>query len=68
MVEPVQSRVLRRAARVVGGYAPLQQHLRASREDMISWIRGAAVPPVSTFVLLVEILLDAGELGRAPPV
>ena len=68
MVEPVQSRVLRRAARVVGGYGPLQKRLDASSEDMISWIRGVAEPPVTTFVRLVEILLDAGELGRAPPV
>ena len=68
VVEPVQSRVLRRAARVVGGYGPLQQHLKASREDMVSWIRGAAVPPVATFFQLVELLLDAGELGRSPRV
>ena len=66
-MEPVQSRALRRAAQVVGGYGALQQHLQASREEMISWIRGAAVPPVTTFARLVEILLDAGELGRAPP-
>ena len=66
--EPVQSRVLRRAASVVGGYGPLQQQLNASREDMISWIRGAAVPPLATFAQLVELLLEAGELGRSPPV
>ena len=53
---------------MVGGYGPLQQQLNASREDMISWIRGAAVPPVTTFAQLVELLLDAGELGRSPPV
>jgi hypothetical protein len=35
---------------------------------MISWIRGAAVPPVATFFQLVELLLDAGELGRSPRV
>jgi hypothetical protein len=68
VVEPVESRVLRRAARVVGGYGELQERLDASREDMISWIRGAAMPPVTIFVKLVEILLDAAELGRAPPV
>jgi len=68
MVEPVQSHVLRRAARVVGGYGALQQLLNASPEDMISWIRGAAEPPVATFARRVEILLDAAELGRAPPV
>ena len=68
MVEPVHSRVLRRAARVVGGYRPLQQLLNASPDDMISWIRGAAEPPVATFARLAEILLDAAELGRAPPV
>lgn len=67
MVEPVQSRVLRSAARVVGGYAELQARLEASKEDMISWVRGAAVPPVAVFAKLVEIVLDAGELGRAPP-
>lgn len=67
MVEPIQSRVLRSAARVVGGYAQLQARLEASKEDMVSWIRGAAVPPVAVFAKLVEILLDAGELGRAPP-
>jgi hypothetical protein len=67
MVEPVQSRVLRSAARVVGGYAELAARLEASKEDMINWIRGAAVPPVAVFAKLVEILLDAGELGRAPP-
>jgi hypothetical protein len=60
--------VLRRAARVVGGYRALQRHLNASSEDMSNWIRGAAEPPGTTFVRLVELLLDAGELGRAPPV
>jgi hypothetical protein len=68
VAEPVQSRVLQRAARVVGGYGELQERLDASREDMISWIRGAAMPPVQIFVKLVEILMDAGGLGRAPPV
>jgi hypothetical protein len=68
VVEPVESRVLRRAARVVGGYGELQARLDASREDMISWIRGAAMPPAAIFVKLVEILMDAAELGRAPPV
>ena len=68
MIEPVQSRVLQRAARVVGGYGELQARLEASREDMITWIRGGAMPPVTIFVKLVEILMDAGELGRAPPV
>jgi len=47
VVEPVESRVLRRAARVVGGYGELQARLEASREDMIAWIRGAAMPPVA---------------------
>ena len=65
MAESVQCRVLRHAARVVGGYAELQARLDASREEMISWIRGVQVPPVATFVRLVELLLDAGELGRA---
>ena len=68
MVEPVQTRVLQRAARVVGGYGELQARLEASRDDMASWIRGAAMPPVQIFVKLVEILMDAGELGRAPRV
>jgi hypothetical protein len=68
VVEPVESRVLRRAARVVGGYGELQARLDAPHDDMINWIRGAAMPPVAIFVKLVEILLDAGELGRAPPV
>ncbi|HZS68262.1 MAG TPA: hypothetical protein VFA72_14195 [Burkholderiales bacterium] len=68
MIEPVQSRVLQRAARVVGGYGELQARLDASREDMITWIRGGAMPPVAIFVKLVEIIMDAGELGRAPRV
>lgn len=68
MVEPVESRVLRRAPRVVGGYGELQARLDAPRDDMINWIRGAAMPPAAIFVKLVEILLDAAELGRAPPV
>ena len=68
MIEPVQTAVLQRAARVVGGYGELQTRLDASREDMISWIRGGAMPPVQIFLKLVEILMDAGELGRAPPV
>jgi hypothetical protein len=68
VAEAIQSRVLRQAARVVGGYGELQSRLEASREDMASWIRGAEEPPVGVFVRLVEILLDAGELGRAPRV
>jgi hypothetical protein len=68
VIEPVQSRVLQRAARVVGGYGELQARLDASREDMITWIRGGAMPPVAIFVKLVEIIMDAGELGRAPRV
>jgi len=50
VVEPVESRVLRQAARAVGGYGELQARLDASREDMISWIRRAAMPPVAIFV------------------
>jgi hypothetical protein len=53
---------------VVGGYGELQARLDASREDMITWIRGGAMPPVAIFVKLVEIIMDAGELGRAPRV
>jgi hypothetical protein len=53
---------------VVGGYGELQTRLDASREDMITWIRGGAMPPVQIFLKLVEILMDAGELGRAPRV
>ena len=68
MIEPVQTAVLQRAARVVGGYGELQTRLDASREDMITWIRGGAMPPVQIFLKLVEILMDAGELGRAPRV
>jgi len=68
VIEPVQTAVLQRAARVVGGYGELQTRLDASREDMISWIRGGAMPPVQIFLKLVEILMDAGELGRAPRV
>jgi hypothetical protein len=68
VIEPVQTAVLQRAARVVGGYGALQTRLDASREDMISWIRGGAMPPVQIFLKLVEILMDAGELGRAPRV
>ena len=68
VAEAIQSRVLRQAARVVGGYGELQSRLEASREDMASWVRGAQEPPVGVFVRLVEILLDAGELGRAPRV
>lgn len=67
MAEPVQSRVLQRAAQVVGGYGELQRRLQASRDEMRSWIHGAAVPPVAVFAKLVDILLDAAELGRAPP-
>ena len=55
----------RQRARLAG---ELQARLEASREDMIAWIRGAAMPPVAIFVKLVEILLDAAGLGRAPPV
>ena len=68
VAEAIQSRVLRQAARVVGGYGELQARLEATREDMASWIRGAEDPPGGIFVRLVEILLDAGELGRSPPV
>jgi hypothetical protein len=68
VIEPVQTAVLQRAARVVGGYGELQTRLDASREDMITWIRGGAMPPVQIFLKLVEILMDAGELGRAPRV
>jgi hypothetical protein len=68
VIEPVQTAVLQRAASVVGGYGALQTRLDASREDMISWIRGGAMPPVQIFLKLVEILMDAGELGRAPRV
>ena len=68
MIEALETRVLQRAARVVGGYGELQARLDASRDDMASWIRGAAMPPVQIFVKLVEILMEVGELGRAPRV
>jgi len=68
VIEALETRVLQRAARVVGGYGELQARLDASRDDMASWIRGAAMPPVQIFVKLVEILMEVGELGRAPRV
>jgi hypothetical protein len=57
VAEPVQSRVLQRAASVVGGYGELRQRLEASADDMASWIR--ARPRASRVVIALQ--QDAGR-------
>jgi DNA-binding phage protein len=53
------------AAEIAGGYERLAAALGVTREDIDSWVSGAAKPECAVFLRLIEIVLDP-VLPRAP--
>lgn len=65
----VFSRVLRKAAELIGSREKLCRHLRVSRTDLDLWIDGKAEPPTAIFHKAIHFVID--ELppppGSEPP-
>ena len=56
----VYRRVLRRAAEVKGGYAPLAAHLNVKLDELTQWVHGFEQPPERVFLAAVDIVMDPG--------
>jgi hypothetical protein len=54
----VYSRVLQRAAELIGGRAKLCQRLRIPAADLQKWIDDKSVPPRHIFLRAVDLILD----------
>lgn len=49
-------RTVSRAADLAGGYKSLARRLGVSRAELQSWMNGEQMPPVSAFLVCVELL------------
>jgi hypothetical protein len=58
----VYSRVLQKAAELIGGRAKLCQHLRIPAADLQKWIEDKSVPPRHIFLRAVDLILDETPL------
>jgi hypothetical protein len=54
----IYSRVLQKAAELLGGRSKLCRHLHVPKEDLQRWIDDKAVPPNNVFLRAVDLLLD----------
>jgi hypothetical protein len=72
MTTSVHSRVLQRAAEMLGGRDKLAKYLGVSLADVTRWIAGAAKPPRPHFLRAVEFIIDetsppeSGEGAESP--
>lgn len=69
MAVSVFSRVLRKAAELIGSREKLCKHLRVSRADLDRWIAGEAEPPTAIFHKAIHLVIDELPLppGSEPP-
>jgi hypothetical protein len=65
MPPSLHSRVLARAAEIVGGVAALSDYLQVPQADLMRWIKGEEEPTRKSFLDAVDMLLehDMGEFG-----
>jgi len=63
--ETTYVRALHRACLILGGLAPLANHLKVSEQQLQTWLQGREAPPESVFAGAVEvILLHIEDAGR----
>jgi hypothetical protein len=69
LVATVFSRVLRKAAELIGSREKLCRHLRVPSADLDLWIAGKAEPPTATFLKAVDLVIDeiSPPAGSEPP-
>ncbi len=60
MGQTVHTRVIVRAADILGGLAALRLYVGAEDEEVLSWLNGATKPPQPVFEKLVALILEAG--------
>lgn len=58
MGESLHVRLILRAAEIMGGVAPLAQHLEVALSDVQSWARSSVPLPAWVFMKLVDIVAD----------
>lgn len=71
MAVNVYTRVLVKAAELLGGRRQLARRLQAPSAELERWIAGDAVPPMATFLKAVDVILDetpapGGDSGEPP--
>ena len=64
MAASVYSRILRKAAELIGGYGKLCRYLQVPPDKLQQWIEDKAVPPTGIFLRAVDFVLDETP---APP-
>jgi hypothetical protein len=68
-VPALKQKTLLRAAEILGGVERLSVYLGVPRADLLAWMAGNGEPPLPTFLLAVDVVLEDSEaygLG-APP-
>jgi hypothetical protein len=58
MADEVYARTLRKAVELCGGRKELARRLRVPLSELERWLTGADVPPMSTFLKAIDLILD----------
>jgi hypothetical protein len=66
MASPVRSKVLERAADILGGQPELRSYLRVSAAALALWMSGAVATPTDVFLKAVDVIYerDLSELEK----
>ena len=68
VAQTIQTRILLRAARVLGGRRDLCEALAVGREQLSRWITNEEVPPLRVFMRAVRITAIHDDLLHGPEV
>lgn len=57
----LKANTLLRAAEILGGLDPLSAYLTVPRGDLLAWMAGVGEPPLPSFLLAVDVVLEDSE-------
>lgn len=57
----LKANTLIRAAEILGGLDELSAYLTVPRPSLLAWMAGAGEPPLPSFLLAVEVVLEDSE-------
>ena len=66
MTLTVQTFVLRKAAKLLGGPGALHDYLRVPSRDLTRWISGEEQPPMGVFLQVIDLLESRAADAAAP--
>lgn len=58
----LKANTLIRAAEILGGLDALSAYLSVPRGDLLAWMAGAGEPPLPSFLLAVDVVLEDSEI------